>query len=126
MPSVGGDIAFSLGRLGLSTGEIVRRVDDALRTVGLEACSSLLLGPSIAPRPTCGSGPLLAFGAQGYGLRPVHTLSGGQRQRVAIAGVLAETPQASTAQPATDALLLPPTRCVTAAILRTRASRCCC
>ena len=31
---------------------------------------------------------------QGFALRPVHTLSGGQKQRVAIAGALAERPQA--------------------------------
>ena len=37
MPSVGGDIAFSLGRLGLSPEQVIKRVDDTLQLVGLQA-----------------------------------------------------------------------------------------
>ena len=125
MPSVGGDIAFSLGRLGLSTGEIVRRVDDALRTVGLEACSSPPLGPSIDTSAHLRQRLLTCFRCAG--LRPApcaHSQWGAaaaSRHRRRPGGNATGEHRATR-----NALLLPPARCVTAAILRTRASRCCC
>ncbi len=59
------DVAFAPENLGVEPGEIRRRVDDALRAVGM------------------------------YELRlhAPHLLSGGQKQRVAIAGVLAMRPE---------------------------------
>ena len=59
------DVAFAPENLGVEPGEIRRRVDDALRRVGM------------------------------YDLRhhAPHLLSGGQKQRVAIAGVLAMQPE---------------------------------
>ena len=65
MPSAGSDVAFSVGALGEPAPDLTRRVDDALRAVGLE----------------------------GFGPRPVHSLSGGQKQRVAIAGALVQQPR---------------------------------
>eukprot|EP00850_Spirogloea_muscicola_P013710 SM000094S24727 [mRNA] locus=s94:437407:439221:+ [translate_table: standard] len=62
MPTVGADVAFGLGRLGLSEEEARERVKAALAAVGMAD----------------------------YIQRPVQTLSGGQKQRVAIAGALAE------------------------------------
>ena len=58
------DVAFGPENLGLPSGEIVRRVDDALRLVDMED----------------------------YRMHGPHLLSGGQKQRVAIAGVLAMEP----------------------------------
>lgn len=58
------DVAFGPENLGISPGEIVRRVDWALRTVGMEEHRK--------------SAP--------------HMLSGGQKQRIAIAGVIAMLP----------------------------------
>jgi len=58
------DVAFGPENLGLPADEIRRRVDDALRLVGMTE----------------------------YAARPPHMLSGGQKQRVAIAGVLAMRP----------------------------------
>ncbi len=58
------DIAFGPENLGIAPGEIVRRVDWALRTVGMEE----------------------------YRKSAPHMLSGGQKQRVAIAGVIAMLP----------------------------------
>ena len=58
------DVAFGPENIGLPREEIVRRVDFALRAVGMEAF-----------RETAG-----------------HRLSGGQKQRIAIAGVLALMP----------------------------------
>jgi len=55
------DVAFGPENLGLPSTEIVRRVDEALRLVGMTE----------------------------YRLHGPHLLSGGQKQRVAIAGVLA-------------------------------------
>ncbi len=55
------DVAFGPENLGVEPAEIRRRVDDALKTVGM----------------------------YDYRLREPHKLSGGQKQRVAIAGVLA-------------------------------------
>lgn len=58
------DCAFGLENMGVESGEIRRRVDEALRTVGM----------------------------QEYALSSPHMLSGGQKQRVAIAGVVAMKP----------------------------------
>ena len=81
-------MAFGLARLGLPDEEVRTRVEAALEAVGLKvrAWPSTAVGPC----GVCAD----ARGFQGFGLRPVHTLSGGQKQRVAIAGVLAEQPQA--------------------------------
>jgi len=59
------DVAFGPEYLGIAPGEIVRRVDWALRTVGMEEHRK--------------SAP--------------HMLSGGQKQRIAIAGVIAMLPE---------------------------------
>ena len=59
------DVAFGLENNGVEPGEIRRRVDEALKTVGMQDFADA------AP----------------------HTLSGGQKQRVAIAGVLAMRPK---------------------------------
>ncbi len=59
------DVAFALENMGVPPEEIRRRVDDALRVVGM----------------------------YDYRLHAPHLLSGGQKQRVAIAGVLAMEPQ---------------------------------
>ncbi len=59
------DVAFAPENLGIPSGEIRKRVDDALRQVGMYE----------------------------YRLHAPHLLSGGQKQRVAIAGVLAMQPQ---------------------------------
>ncbi len=58
------DVAFGPENLGLPQKEIRRRVDEALKTVGMT----------------------------GYERRAPHLLSGGQKQRIAIAGVLAMSP----------------------------------
>ena len=59
------DVAFAPENLGVEPAEIRRRVDEALRTVGMYE----------------------------YRLHAPHLLSGGQKQRVAIAGVLAIQPR---------------------------------
>ncbi len=59
------DVAFGPENLGVPTEEIVRRVGEALREVGLV----------------------------GFDKHETHALSGGQKQRVAIAGVLAMEPK---------------------------------
>ena len=59
------DVAFAPENLGVESAEIRRRVDDALKTVGMYE----------------------------YRLHAPHLLSGGQKQRVAIAGVLAMEPR---------------------------------
>lgn len=59
------DVAFALENMGVAPREIRRRVDEALRTVGMYE----------------------------YRMHAPHLLSGGQKQRVAIAGVLAMEPQ---------------------------------
>lgn len=59
------DVAFALENMGLPPVEIRRRVDDALKAVGMYEF--------------CGHAP--------------HKLSGGQKQRVAIAGVIAMMPR---------------------------------
>ena len=59
------DVAFGPENLGVEPTEIRRRVDDALRTVGM----------------------------YDYRTHAPHKLSGGQKQRVAIAGVLAMQPE---------------------------------
>src|SRR5699024_8435759 len=59
------DVAFAPENLGVEPAEIRRRVDEALRTVGMYE----------------------------YRLHAPHLLSGGQKQRVAIAGVLAMRPR---------------------------------
>lgn len=58
------DVAFAPENMGVPTEEIRRRVDDALRVVGMEK----------------------------YLKHAPHMLSGGQKQRIAIAGVLAMMP----------------------------------
>ena len=59
------DVAFGPENLGLDPGEIRRRVDQALETVGMTE----------------------------FAKREPHRLSGGQKQRVAIAGVIAMMPE---------------------------------
>ena len=59
------DVAFGPENLGIESTEIRRRVDDALKTVGMYE----------------------------YRLKAPHNLSGGQKQRVAIAGILAMQPK---------------------------------
>ncbi len=59
------DVAFSLENLGVESSEIRRRVDEALRLVGM----------------------------YDYREHAPHRLSGGQKQRVAIAGVIAMQPK---------------------------------
>jgi len=59
------DVAFAPENLGYEPTEIRRRVDEALRTVGLSE----------------------------YSGHDTHKLSGGQKQRVAIAGILAMSPE---------------------------------
>ena len=59
------DVAFAPENLGVEPAEIRRRVDEALKTVGM----------------------------YDYRLHAPHLLSGGQKQRVAIAGVLAMHPE---------------------------------
>lgn len=59
------DVAFALENMGVEPSEIRRRVDEALKTVGMYE----------------------------YREHAPHRLSGGQKQRVAIAGVLAMKPQ---------------------------------
>ena len=58
------DVAFALENMGVEPNEIRRRVDDALKTVGMYE----------------------------YRLHAPHKLSGGQKQRVAIAGIIAMKP----------------------------------
>ncbi len=59
------DVAFAPENLGVDPKEIRRRVDEALKIVGMTE----------------------------YALHPAHKLSGGQKQRVAIAGILAMQPK---------------------------------
>ncbi len=61
MPTVGADVAFSLGSENLSAGQVRQRVEAALDAVNMRALQR----------------------------RPIYALSGGQKQRVAIAGALA-------------------------------------
>jgi energy-coupling factor transport system ATP-binding protein len=61
MPTVGADIAFSLGSENLSATEVRQRVDEALTAVNLLNLQR----------------------------RPIYALSGGQKQRIAIAGAIA-------------------------------------
>ena len=70
------DVAFAPENLGVPTEEIRRRVDDALRTVGMEK----------------------------FAKHAPHLLSGGQKQRIAIAGVLAMRPQCIVLHEATAML----------------------
>ena len=70
------DVAFAPENLGVPTEEIRRRVDDALRTVGMEK----------------------------FAKHAPHLLSGGQKQRIAIAGVLAMRPQCIVLDEATAML----------------------
>ena len=70
------DVAFAPENLGVPTKEIRRRVDDALRTVGMEK----------------------------FAKHAPHLLSGGQKQRIAIAGVLAMRPQCIVLDEATAML----------------------
>ena len=59
------DVAFAPENLGVPPPEIRKRVDDALRAVGMSK----------------------------YALHATHQLSGGQKQRVAIAGIIAMQPE---------------------------------
>ena len=68
------DVAFAPENLGVPTEEIRRRVDDALRTVGMEK----------------------------FAKHAPHLLSGGQKQRIAIAGVLAMKPDVIILDESTD------------------------
>ena len=77
------DVAFAPENLGVEPAEIRRRVDEALRTVGMYE----------------------------YRLHAPHLLSGGQKQRVAIAGVLAMQPRCVVLDEPT-ACLLYTSRCV--------------
>ena len=70
------DVAFAPENLGVPTEEIRRRVDDALRTVGMEK----------------------------FAKHAPHLLSGGQKQRIAIAGVLVMRPQCIVLDEATAML----------------------
>ena len=70
------DVAFAPENLGVPTKEIRRRVDDALRTVGMEK----------------------------FAKHAPHLLSGGQKQRIAIEGVLAMRPQCIVLDEATAML----------------------
>ena len=70
------DVAFAPENLGVPTKEIRRRVDDALRTVGMEK----------------------------FAKHAPHLLSGGQKQRIAIAGLLAMRPQCIVLDEATAML----------------------
>ena len=70
------DVAFAPENLGVPTEEIRRRVDDVLRTVGMEK----------------------------FAKHAPHLLSGGQKQRIAIAGVLAMRPQCIVLDEATAML----------------------
>ena len=70
------DVAFAPENLGVPTEEIRRRVDDALRTVGMEK----------------------------FAKHAPHLLSGVQKQRIAIAGVLAMRPQCIVLDEATAML----------------------
>ena len=70
------DVAFAPENLGVPTKEIRRRVDDALRTVGMEK----------------------------FAKHAPHLRSGGQKQRIAIAGVLAMRPQCIVLDEATAML----------------------
>ena len=70
------DVAFAPENLGVPTEEIRRRVDDALRTVGMEK----------------------------FAKHAPQLLSGGQKQRIAIAGVLAMRPQCIVLDEATAML----------------------
>ncbi len=70
------DVAFAPENLGVPTEEIRRRVDDALRTVGMYE----------------------------FVRHAPHLLSGGQKQRIAIAGVLAMEPECIVLDEATAML----------------------
>ena len=70
------DVAFAPENLGVPSDEIRRRVDAALRTVGMEK----------------------------FAKHAPHLLSGGQKQRIAIAGVLAMRPQCIVLDEATAML----------------------
>ena len=70
------DVAFGLENQGVPRAEILSRVDEALRTVGMES----------------------------YRLRPSYMLSAGQMQRVALAGVLAMRPSCIVFDEATSLL----------------------
>lgn len=70
------DVAFAPENLGVPTAEIRRRVDDALKAVGMGE----------------------------FALHAPHLLSGGQKQRIAIAGVIAMEPQCIVLDEATAML----------------------
>ncbi|HBW28069.1 MAG TPA: energy-coupling factor transporter ATPase [Hungateiclostridium thermocellum] len=74
--SVEEDVAFGPENIGIPSDEIVKRVEEALRSVGLEEYKKAL----------------------------PHHLSGGQKQRVAIAGILAMKPKCIVLDEATSML----------------------
>lgn len=83
------DVAFGPENLGLSTKELRRRVDEALKIVGLEE----------------------------FKRHAPHLLSGGQKQKVAIAGILAMKPKCIVLDEAT-AMLDPAGRCEVMRVLK--------
>ncbi len=70
------DVAFGLENLGIPTEEMIVRVDEALKSVGMES----------------------------YAESAPHMLSGGQKQRIAIAGMLAMEPNVLVLDEATAML----------------------
>lgn len=64
-PTVIEDVAFGPMNMGLPTNEVEKRVEEALKKVGMD----------------------------GFEKKPPHHLSGGQKKRVAIAGILAMRPE---------------------------------
>ena len=70
------DVAFALENLGVPSGEMRRRIDDAMKMTGIYELRQ----------------------------RPPHNLSGGQKQRVAIAGVVAMSPDCIVLDEATAML----------------------
>lgn len=90
MPTVGEDVAFGLGRRGLSKAEIAARTADALEQVGL------------ADRAD----------------HPAHLLSGGQKQLLALAAVLVTEPSILVLDEPTTLLDLRNSRAIAARIAR--------
>ena len=70
------DVAFGLENLGVPSGEMRQRIDDAMKMTGIYELRQ----------------------------RPPHNLSGGQKQRVAIAGVVAMSPDCIVLDEATAML----------------------
>ncbi|WP_424467584.1 energy-coupling factor ABC transporter ATP-binding protein [Pseudoclavibacter helvolus] len=90
MPTVGEDVAFGLGRRGLSKAEIAARTAAALEQVGLRARAD----------------------------DPAHLLSGGQKQLLALASVLVTEPSVLVLDEPTTLLDLRNSRAIAARIAR--------